>query len=145
VVSIPNLELYFDATTKQYLLQNYAEHPEFGYSVATGDFIYISADEMEKRGIDIVLDNLREYLDRSAAETAALDKMNSQESCSFHRRYSCCGLSLDSPDVLTLAPMEVEDDGTGLGDRARDIHLKLPCTPDEFIAALNRAMLKRSR
>jgi len=143
-VVIPTLELYYDAAAGQYLLQNYAEHPEFGYSVATGDFIHISADQMEMCGIEIVLDNLREYQERSAAETAALDKMSSQERRSFYRKYANCGLSLDSPNVLTIAPMELEDDGTGLGDASREIHLDLPCTADAFVAALHRAMAKRS-
>jgi len=144
VISIPKLELYYDATTGQYLLQNYMEHPEFGYSVATGDFIYISADEMEKRGIDVVLDNLHTYSERSERTTSALERMSSQEERSFYRRHSVCGLSLQSPNVLTISPMEVEDDGAGQGDPSRRIHLNLPCPPDEFIAALNRAMVKRS-
>lgn len=142
--SIPKLELFYEETTGRYLIQNYMEHPEFGYSMATGDFICISTQEMSKCGAEIVLENLHAYQGRRESETSALEKMSIREKRTFYKQYFRFGLSLDSPSVLTISPMEIEADGSGIGDRSREVRLNLPCTSDEFIAALSRAMTKRS-
>jgi len=136
--SNPSAELYYMASDGEYLLQSYMENPEYGYSMATGKFVRITRDEMEAHGADIVLENLRAYRGREKREESSLEAMDGQACRRFYRGHKVVGVELVSDEELVMGPMEVDDEGAGTGDPAREVKLSLPCTNAEFLAALDQ-------
>lgn len=138
--STPNFTVYVPKRGGKYLIQRFMEHPEFGYSQATGEFIEMSRETMLNDCQEVVSRLLAEYLLQRDLGLPPEAKMSAAKKRQFHDGYFTVVVNLVAKDTLTLAPINMDEAGdSGLGCDDHAIMLSMPFTPQQFIEAIDAA------
>jgi hypothetical protein len=135
----PGLDLYRHKKTGGFIILNYAPNRTYGFSVACGPFVRISADDLMANGINQILHNLDEFESRDAMSGSEFKQLSSANKRKFEHDHDLVGLRRESPDQLVLTPMHPAHRGGFTGDQKEEIVVMLPCLAEQFHNYLTEA------
>jgi hypothetical protein len=144
MITEPSLDIYYDQGRGLFLLDNHAIDKQFGFRTSWGSLVRVPVEEMSRRGIDIVLENLKEFTTRSKIEKSELEVMSPSEQREFEERHRLAGIQLSSSNMLLLLPMKRDPAGGYTGEQGDRLEIPLPCDNAKFYQVL-LAALARSR
>jgi len=137
----PSCTIYLNKKNGQFILEGHAIESKFGWCASYGALIFVSREEMGKRGIDIVLQDLQEFSQRCGDEKSEHENMTASERSTFDRKHKNVGITLISSDSLRLFPMHKEQGGH-IGNPGEEVYVKLPVSSEEFFQKLMEAFDK---
>jgi hypothetical protein len=123
------LELYQEKGSGDYLIQRYAG------SYGVGRFIRVSREEMEERGLEIVLMHLRVQPLSEPSEKPELSAFTKEESRAFYRRTRHVFVCLASDGTISTGPLHRKGSGF-VAPREEVVRLAEHRTNREFLEAL---------
>jgi len=143
----PSIGVYKHGTKDAYLFVRHAPlGPDGGASTTYGDFVHINPDDMQIKGLDLILADFKEYFRRDPKHGSVLDGFSpeAKNASKFLRAYDQVDVSLQSDSALSLSPICVT---TRSGDsgvvRKQDISLvSLPSSNEVFFQRLMEAFEK---
>lgn len=136
----PSLEIYLNIKTNNFIIQNYAVDKRYGFSSGWGKLIQVSQDEMRTNGINIILDNLREYNKRNYEDGCETSAWSSSKIAKFNKEHKMVSVSWEKKvfgqGTITLYPMERKEKGAheGTGD-SFSVKEKIP-SEDFFLTTM---------
>ena len=125
------LILYQNRKTRDYSVERYAG------IYAVGNLIQLSAAEMARDGVGLILRYLSEELPQGGVERAPA--FSREEERAFHRRHRGVYVSVAPDGRINLGPLRRKGSGHVV-DKDEVVHLPLSSTNDEFMDALNLAL-----
>ena len=141
--SRPVMEIYYDPDNDEYLLQDYAEDPVYGYSVASGPLRRCSEDEMRDRGIEITLESLSHYPTRKPV-ASIFDEMGDNEVHAFALKHPNVTIELDPQSQIIVIPVRAtESTLVSPSDYKDRVYLDVPCANQVFVSTLKRLLQAR--
>jgi len=137
---IPCLTICMSRNDNQFVMINYANNSEFGCGEAYGPVVRLSYQDMEREGLNHVLQSLREYFKRTKIEKSELELLTKKEKQVFDKGHKHVTVSLQKGDELWLGPMHFNKRGGMESGGAKErVIIRLPTTQDGFFKALQEA------
>lgn len=132
-----SVEIFFQGPNGPFLLLRYAP-VGVSSSKSYGEFVRISADDMESDGLRIILEHLKNSTRYNPKERSELDRMyGTQAYDQFHQKHMSVGIELLSDGLLEILPVHrTERPGGGAEKEGEQIR----CDPSKGQGAFNKAL-----
>src|SRR5512138_1099158 len=133
-LDIPSSTLCRHARRSEFMLMRMCQPEGFGVITAWGKFVHLSDDEVRLRGLDIILEDLKQFPSRDSTVgsefTGSLE--HKRKLRKMLRDYWAVGISLRAGPVLWLAPVVETGRDRGVGYAEDRIVVPLPCSNERF-------------
>lgn len=145
--SIPSTSLHRHSRKPQYILKRWCRPKVSGVLKPWGEFVYLSEDDVRKKGLDIILVDLAGF----AARHCSLDSeftISPQRTKKAWKLLGECdevAISLHCGSELWIDPIVVTGHRRGVGYVEDRFYLSLPSTNEKFFAVLKKAYEKCCR
>ena len=145
--SIPSTSLHWHAKKSQYILQRWYRPPDSGVCETWGEFVYLTEDDVRKKGLDIILVDLAGFDSRHKSVHSEFtgSPERKKRASKLLREADKVSISLHFGDELWISPIVTDGRGRGTGFEEDLLFLSLPSTNEKFFAILKEAYDKCCR
>lgn len=136
---IPCIEIYFSEKTQVFLLIHNAKDPEFGFGTAFGEIQRVAKEEMERGGLQIVLESIAKAPSRVKSDMAEIEKLSRKEQKALNDSHLLILISLQkNGHELRLGAMKYH--AGKHSDLKKPNFISLPTDQKSFFQALELAL-----
>jgi hypothetical protein len=139
--TVPISELYKHAHKPKYIVQHMCVHKGAGYTTSWGRLEHLSEEDVQTRGLQIILRDLDEFASRDSdvgAETNGLT-LEAKKARRLLRDYWHVSICLRPGPALELNPICETGRDSGIGYPEDRVTVSLPCTQETFLRILQDA------
>ncbi len=139
--SNPIVAIYVRQDGQEYLVQRYVEHPEFGYSMATGEPIRLARDVFVRDGSELVASLLSAYEHQHDLGVPSESRMSTEQRRKFYGMYTKVLIDQQNPHMVNFTVIEMDEEGNfGQGRDSATISIAVPFTRERFTEAIDAAL-----
>ena len=141
LIDIPATSLYRHARKPQFILMRMYQPEGSGVIMSWGKFLHLSEDEVRRKGLDIVLRDLKEFplRDSSVGSEFAGSLEHKRQVRKMLREYWCVSISMRTGPVVWIDPIVETGRNRGVGYAEDRIVLPLPSSNQKFYGCLRQA------